>query len=277
MRRPLIASKQHGVYAFFVYITEQIKTNTMAKTTIPMTKAATNISLLNEANSVLTNFHTYPGMNIYELKWKILDMLCRQYPANTTLEEVYLKADTLNRYYSTNIFSILSMAKGIIHIPDIDQRLQNGDPTLVKDNTKPNNDIATIISGHTNYSFATKYCACHNPAAYHIYDNIVADFFVAAIKSKHLTCPAIIGLPISKNQMKNDYAFYKDIYTAFMQQYNLTSLTYREVDWYIWTAGKLLKGLLPVPYKNKSSVNVWTAGKSLMPQLPQFKQLFQLV
>ena len=251
----------------------------MAKTTISTAQAVTPISLLTEANNVLTNFRNYPSMDVYELKWKILDMLCRQYPANTTLEEVYLKADTLNRYYSTNIFSILSMAKGIIHIPDIDQRLQNGDPTLVKDNTKPNNDIATIISGHTNYSFATKYCACHNPAAYPIYDNIVADFFVAAIKSKHFTSSAIIGLSVSQiqNQMKNDYVLYKDIYTAFMQQYNLTSLTYREVDWYIWTAGKLLKGLLPVPYKNRSSVNVWTAGKSLMPQLPQFKQLFQLV
>lgn len=251
----------------------------MAKTTISTAQAVTPISLLNEANNVLTNFRTYQGMAVYELKWKILDMLCRQYPANTTLEEVYLKADTLNRYYSTTIFSILPMAKGIANIPNIDKRLQNGDPTLVKDNTKPNNDIATIIPGHTNYSFATKYCACHNPAAYPIYDNIVADFFVAAIKSGHFTTPAITGLHISKirKQMKNDYVFYKDIYTAFMQQYNLTSLTYREVDWYIWVAGKLLKGLLPAPAKNRSSVNVWTAGKSKMPQLPQFKQLFQLV
>lgn len=69
----------------------------------------------------------------------------------------------------------------------------------------------------------------------------------------------------------------QDIYTAFIQQYNLTSLTYREVDWYIWTAGKLLKGLLPAPSKNRSSVNVWIAGRKQMPQFPQFKQLFQLV
>lgn len=251
----------------------------MTKTTNQTAKVVTPISLLNEVNNVLTNFRTYQGMDVYELKWKILDMLCRQYPANTTLEEVYLKADTLNRYYSTTIFSILPMAQGIIHIPDIDQRLLNGDPTLVKDNIQPNNDIATIIPGHTNYSFATKYCACHNPAAYPIYDNIVADFFVAAIRSKHLAFPAIIGLSVSqiRNRMKNDYAFYKAIYTAFMQQYNLTSLTYREVDWYIWTAGKLLKGLLPVPSKNRSSINVWIAGRKQMPQLPQFKQLFQFV
>ena len=254
-------------------------TKRVATSTINAVKTTASVSLLNEANNVLTNFRTYQGMDVYELKWKILDMLCRQYPANTTLEEVYLKADTLNHYYSTNIFSILSMAKEIIHISNIDQRLQNGDPTLVKDNTKPNNDIATIIPGHTNYSFATKYCACHNPAAYPIYDNIVADFFVAAIKSGHLTCLAITGLSISqiRNRMRNDYVFYKNIYTAFMQQYNLTTLTFREVDWYIWAAGKRLKGLLPAHSKNRSSVNVWTAGKKQMPQLPQFKQLFQLV
>ncbi len=255
------------------------QTTKVATSTRNAVKTTAPVSLLNEANNVLANLWNYQGMDVYELKWKIMDMLCRQYPANTTLEEVYLKADTLNRYYSTNIFSIQSMAKGIINIPDIDQRLQNGDPTLVKDNTKPNNDISTIIPGHNNYSFATKYCACHNPAAYPIYDNIVADFFVAAIKSGHLTTPAIIGMSVSqiRNRMKNDYVFYKDIYIAFMQQYNLTSLTYREVDWYIWAAGKLLKGLLPAPSKNRSSVNVWTAGKSLMPQLPQFKQLFHLV
>ncbi len=197
----------------------------MAKQTIKVAASTSNAvkttapaSLLNEANNVLTNFQSYSGMAVYELKWKILDMLCRQYPANTTLEEVYLKADTLNRYYSTTIFSILPMAQGIIHIPDIDQRLLNGDPTLVKDNIQPNNDIATIIPGHTNYSFATKYCACHTPAAYPIYDNIVADFFVAAIRSKHLAFPAIIGLSVSqiRNRLKNDYVFYKGIYTALM-------------------------------------------------------------
>ncbi|GEM_PF-4242820 len=32
----------------------------------------TPISLLNEANNVLTNFRIYPGMNVYELKWKNL-------------------------------------------------------------------------------------------------------------------------------------------------------------------------------------------------------------
>lgn len=63
---------------------------TMAKTTNQTAKVVTPISLLNEANNVLTNFRTYQGMDVYELKWKILDMLCRQYPANTTLEEVYL-------------------------------------------------------------------------------------------------------------------------------------------------------------------------------------------
>lgn len=260
-------------------ITMAKQTTKVATSTGNAVKTTAPVSLLSEANNVLTNLWTCQGMDVYELKWKILDMLCRQYPANTTPEEVYLKADTLNRYYSTNIFSILSMAKGIINIPNIDQRLQDGDPTLVKDNTKPNNDIATIISGHTNYSFATKYCACHNPEAYPIYDNIVVDFFVAAIKSKHFTTPALTGLSVFqiRNRMKNDYVFYKAVYTAFMQQYNLTSLTYREADWYIWTAGKLLKGLLPAPSKNMSSVNAWIAGTSKMPQLPQFKQLFQLV
>lgn len=245
----------------------------MAKLTNTTTPAA--ISLLNEATNVLANIQrgSYPALDMYVTKWHILNtMLFQQWHSNTKLEEVYLKAHTLNRYYSTNIFSILPIVQGLIHIPDIDQRLQNGDPTLV-------NDIATIIPGRTNYSFATKYCACHNPQAYPIYDNLVADFFNAIIKKGNLHCAAINGLSVTqvRNKMKTDYSFYKAVYTAFMQQYNLITLGYRDVDWYIWTAGKLLKGLLPIPAKNRSSVNVWTAGKKQMPQLPQFKQLFLLV
>lgn len=245
----------------------------MAKLT--HTTAPTAVSLLNEAQIVLTNLQNrlYPALDIYVTKWHILNaMLYCQWHSNTKLEEVYLKADTLNRYYSTNIWNILSMATGIIHIPNIDQRLQSGDPTLV-------NDIATSVPNRFNYSFATKYCACHNPQAYPIYDNLVADFFSEVIKKGNLSCPTLSGLsvPQIRNKMKTDYAFYKTVYAAFMQQYNLTSLSYREVDWYIWTAGKLLKGLQPAPTKNRSSVNVWTTAKSQMHLLPQFSQLLQLV
>ena len=240
----------------------------MAKKTMSVAPVA--ISLLNEAVIVLNQHWTYPGMDTYAIQYLSLQLLFQKQWAggnNTRTDVVYLKASTLNLYYSTNIVAMHPMAVGISRIHNIDQRLQSGDPTLV-------NDIATIIPRH-NYSFATKYCACHNPIAYPIYDNIVADFFCEIIRKGHLHC--FQTQKKMKEKMKADYSFYKAIYTAFMQQYNLTSLTYRDVDWYIWTAGKLLQNLLTTPAKNKHSINVWTTNKSVMPQLPQFARLFLLV
>jgi hypothetical protein len=41
----------------------------------------------------------------------------------------------------------------------------------------------------------------------------------------------------AKNVMQN-YMDYVAIYNAFMKQYKLQRLSYREVDWYIWTTRK---------------------------------------
>ena len=53
-------------------------------------------------------------------------------PENKLIEDILIKASTLNDFYSTNIFSIFPVAKHI-HKLDIDERLQNGDLSLVDD------------------------------------------------------------------------------------------------------------------------------------------------
>ncbi|MCQ2977311.1 MAG: hypothetical protein MJ232_04780, partial [archaeon] len=89
-------------------------------------------------------------------------------PENKIIEDILIKASTLNDFYSTHIFSIFSVANHILSL-DIDIRLNNGDPTLV-------DDIANItIDGKKIrfYSFASKYCSHHRPYDYPIYDNYV--------------------------------------------------------------------------------------------------------
>ena len=82
------------------------------------------------------------------------------YPNNTDIYEILIKVAALNDFYSTNIFSVYSVAEHILSLK-IDERLKSGDSTLVKEIAE-----ITISSKSKNfYSFATKYCTHHNPEA----------------------------------------------------------------------------------------------------------------
>lgn len=102
----------------------------------------------------------------YHLQEDALDKLFFELcPKNENISDILLKVATLNDFYSTNIFSVFSVAKHIESLA-IDERLSVGDASLVE-------DIQTVsINGVQRrfYSFATKYCSHHKPLDYPIYD-----------------------------------------------------------------------------------------------------------
>ena len=200
----------------------------MAKQTIR--KTPTSISLYGDAKMVLQNMWNHSG-GTYDLQEQIIDLIFRKKYAfqNTNIEIVKLKTVTLNLYYSTYIRATTKLATGIHQIQNLDARLQNGDITLV-------DDIASVLS-RRNYSFATKYCACHNPKVYPIYDNIVAEYLAKVMIKGNLKGYQASSFTAAKNVMQN-YMDYVAIYNAFMKQYKLQRLSYREIDWYIWTTRK---------------------------------------
>ena len=200
----------------------------MAKQTIR--KTPTSISLYGDAKMVLQNMWNHSG-GTYDLQEQIIDLIFRKKYAfqNSNLEIVKLKTATLNLYYSTYIRATTKLATGIHQIQNLDARLLNGDITLV-------DDIASVLS-RRNYSFATKYCACHNPKVYPIYDNIVAEYLAKVMIKGNLKGYQASSFTAAKNVMQN-YMDYVAIYNAFMKQYKLQRLSYREVDWYIWTTRK---------------------------------------
>lgn len=208
----------------------------MAKQTIR--KTPPSISFYADAKMVLQNRWNHLG-GTYGLQEQIIDLIFRKRYAfqNTNADVVKLKTITLNLYYSTYIRATTKLATGILQIQNLDARLQNGDLTLV-------DDVANVLS-RRNYSFATKYCACHNPKAYPIYDNIVADYLAKVIIKGNLKGYQATSLTAAKNIMQ-EYQDYVAIYNAFIKQYKLKRLSYREVDWYIWTTCKCgLQNLLP--------------------------------
>lgn len=162
----------------------------------------------------------------YVLQERSLNKLfIKAFPNNTKIEEVLIKASTLNDFYSTNIFSIYPVAKHIINL-NIDERLKNGDVTLVP-------DIANIEINSKKkffYSFATKYCSHHNPDAFPIYDAYV-DKVLMHFKKKDRFDNFI------QSDLR-DYPTYNIILLKFAEFYGITSYSIKDLDRYLWQLGK---------------------------------------
>jgi len=174
-------------------------------------------------NSYLSKWKTLEN---YTLQEKSLTLLFHNYcPENNQLEKVLLKVSALNDFYSTNIFDTYTVAKHIINC-NIDKDLKAGNESLV-------NKIAPVtINGKTRnfYSFASKYCSHHQSELYPIYDSYV-DKMLMHFKKKD-------NYDSFKKQDLKDYQRFIAIIKNFQQHYNLQSFTLREIDIYLWLAGK---------------------------------------
>ena len=153
---------------------------------------------------------------------KLFMDICRH---NDCIEDVLIKCSSLNDFYSTNIFDIHTMAQHILSLK-IDERLENGDLSLV-------NDIARVeVNGkkHFFYSFATKYCSHHMPECYAIYDSYVEKVLVSMNSRDHFANFRVEDL--------KDYKTYMRVVKAFQQRYDLMQYNIKQLDQYLWQLGK---------------------------------------
>lgn len=149
----------------------------------------------------------------------------KTYPKNDDINDILIKASSLNDFYSTNIFSIFPVAKHILKL-DIDARLEKGDTTLV-------NDIAKLkINGVDKnfYSFATKYCSHHFPEVFPIYDSFVEKCLMYFYK-KDKFCN------FKKEELK-DYTKFKNVLVCFKKYYGIDNYNLKDIDRYLWQLGK---------------------------------------
>lgn len=162
----------------------------------------------------------------YTEQEKALDKLFfGEFKSNDNLQNILIKCSTLNDFYSTNIFKVYNVAVHILSL-NIDDRLNNNDPTLV-------NDIARVnINGKDKYfySFASKYCSHHNPLNFPIYDSYVEKVLKHFRKENPL-------LKFDNNDLKN-YKKFKDILTKFQRLYNIEEYSLKDLDRYLWQLGK---------------------------------------
>lgn len=201
-----------------------------------------SISLKKDAKEALKG---YEKMESYRIQEVLLQRLVKEYPNHSNKAAVDTKVKLLNLFYSTGIQATNKMSENILSISDIDERLSAGDKSLIP-------EIATLTfdgKERYNYSFATKYCAYHQPAKFPIYDSIVAmtfiSFFEKGLLPKYKCCnrKSTAKETYTKGEFTaklKEYDFFVNVYDYFMDLYDLKdSFTYREIDSYIWGAFKI--------------------------------------
>ncbi|MBN6711049.1 hypothetical protein JFL47_07380 [Haemophilus haemoglobinophilus] len=164
----------------------------------------------------------------YVLQENALEKLFKWIPNNNDINDVLLKSSTLNDFYSTNIFNIYAVAQHILTIPNLDERLKQGDLELV-DEIK-----AIVINGKQKkfYSFATKYCCHHNPERFPIYDSYVDKILIALNKAYPFA-------NFKQIELKN-YKRFNEVLVKFQKEFGLETFSLRELDTYLWLLGKEL-------------------------------------
>ena len=201
-----------------------------------------SISLKKDAKQALKR---YEKLESYRIQEELLQYLVKEYPNHSNKAAVDTKVKLLNIFYSTGIQATNKMCENILSIKNIDKRLSAGDKSLVPEIA----NLSLINKTRYNYSFATKYCAYHQPAKFPIYDSIVANTFISFFekgllpKYKYSTRKSTEKETYTKTEFAakiKEYDFFVDVYDYFMNLYDLKEdFTYREVDTYIWGAFKI--------------------------------------
>jgi hypothetical protein len=105
----------------------------------------------------------------------------------------------------------------------IDRRLHKHDLDLV-------NDMADIPGARRAYSFASKYCALHQPAAYPIYDSFVDRLLWAYQRQDKFST-------FRRKDLK-DYPSFVAVLDDFRAWYGLHGIGLRRLDKFLWLYGK---------------------------------------
>ncbi|MDO4997825.1 MAG: hypothetical protein Q4E16_04180 [Neisseria sp.] len=166
----------------------------------------------------------------YALQDKAIRELLLAFPDNQSLNAVLLKASVINNFYSTNIFGVKAMAEHIVAIENLDERLKNGDETLIATMQEVKFKVDDEEKTKIFYSFATKYCCEHNPEGFVIYDSFVDKVLYEMNK--------IYPFAQFKRTELKDYKKFKSVLSKFQQAFHLTQFSSREIDRYLWLLGK---------------------------------------
>lgn len=171
---------------------------------------------------------------IYGMEYKLLQDILKKYSENIDVNIVAMKIALIDVTNSTNLnkykqkISLSKLANNISKIKNIDERLKNGDLSLIKE----------IASQQTInlFSFATKYCCYHNTMCYNkddysIYDNILKENIGRYID--------ISPAQIEKFRKNCEYEKYHNLIGNILENNNITIPDKRrKFDHFMWWNAK---------------------------------------
>ena len=161
------------------------------------------------------------------------------HPNDHHYENIFLKVTLINDAFKAGVRDTMGLAKCIFNnSQNIDSRLKTKDYSLLKDLQCYTNKDKT----YRFYSFATKYCHCHYPDKYYIYDSFVK---TSLIQFHRNHSPKMEGF-IQNRLVQYDY--FEQVMDNFKATFNLT-VSNQAVDRFLWGIGKKNK-----PKSNKKKM-----------------------
>lgn len=156
----------------------------------------------------------------------------KKFPANTDPDVVAMKIGLIDITNSTHLsqykskISMIELANIIAAIPDVDERIKNGDPEVV--------NIIARSNGKINlFSFASKYCCYHNSNLYENDDFSILDTVLKKYLPKYFN--DVSRGQIQKWQDTFNYEAYNDYITGKLDELEITvENRKRKFDHFVW-------------------------------------------
>ena len=156
----------------------------------------------------------------------------KKFPLNTDPDVVAMKIGLIDITNSTHLpqhkskISMVELANIIAAIPDVDERIKNGDPEVV--------NIIARSNGKINlFSFASKYCCYHNSNLYDNDDFSILDTVLKEYLPRYFN--DVSRGQIQKWQDTFNYKAYNDYITGKLDELRITvENRKRKFDHFVW-------------------------------------------
>lgn len=199
-----------------------------------MSKQKRDVSTDIISNESLDNIDKLVRQDVsYGDETRLITNCLKRFPLNNDLEIVAMKIGLIDITNSTHLsqhkskINMYDLAKHIVSIKDIDERIKNGDPKVV-------NEIARCNGKINLFSFASKYCCYHNHDIYEhddfsILDTVLTEYLPEYFKGE------ITHNKIDTWRKKFMYQEYNNFITKKLDELNITTkFRRRKFDHFIW-------------------------------------------
>ncbi|MBO5417163.1 MAG: hypothetical protein J6A50_00995 [Clostridia bacterium] len=163
---------------------------------------------------------------------ELITRCLQKFPTNTDPDIVAMKVGLIDITNSTHLsqhkskISMVELANIIVAIPNVDARIEAGDPTVV-------NEIARSNGKINLFSFASKYCCYHNRNLYGRDDYSILDTVLKEYLPLYFD--DITKSQLQKWQDNFDYKSYNDYITCKLDELCITvDHRKRKFDHFVW-------------------------------------------